>query len=79
VITPWRLRPCALSRIHAHTYRITKGRILDRIAGMPVLLLTTTGRESGKPRTATLIYFRDGGDLVVIAAVSDAVLSSRAS
>jgi deazaflavin-dependent oxidoreductase (nitroreductase family) len=33
---------------------------------MPVLLLTTTGRESGKPRTATLTYFRDGTDLVVI-------------
>jgi deazaflavin-dependent oxidoreductase (nitroreductase family) len=34
---------------------------------MPVLLLTTTGRESGKPRTATLTYLRDGADLVVIA------------
>jgi F420H(2)-dependent quinone reductase len=56
----------ALSRIHAHAYRISRGRILDRIAGMPVLLLTTTGRESGKPRTATLTYFRDGGDFVVI-------------
>jgi deazaflavin-dependent oxidoreductase (nitroreductase family) len=28
--------------------------------------LTTTGRHSGRPRTATLTYFRDGGDLVVI-------------
>jgi F420H(2)-dependent quinone reductase len=56
----------ALSRIHARAYRISRGRILDRIAGMPVLLLTTTGRESGRPRTATLTYFRDGGDLVVI-------------
>ena len=56
----------ALSRIHARAYRISRGRILDRIVGMPVLLLTTTGRESGKPRTATLTYFRDGADLVVI-------------
>ena len=56
----------ALSRVHARAYRCSKGRILDRIAGMPVLLLTTTGRESGKPRTATLTYFRDGADLVVI-------------
>ena len=55
-----------LSRIHAHAYRISRGRILDRVAGMPVLLLTTTGRQSGKPRTATLTYFRDGGDFVVI-------------
>ena len=56
----------ALSRIHARVYRFSRGRILDRIAGMPVLLLTTTGRESGKPRTATLTYFRDGAHLVVI-------------
>lgn len=56
----------ALSRIHARAYRISRGRILDRIAGMPVLLLTTTGRRSTKPRTATLTYFRDAADFVVI-------------
>ncbi len=56
----------ALSRIHARAYRISRGRILDRLVGMPVLLLTTTGRESGKARTATLTYLRDGADLVVI-------------
>jgi deazaflavin-dependent oxidoreductase (nitroreductase family) len=56
----------ALSRIHARVYRLSGGRVLGRIAGMPVLLLTATGRRSGKPRTATLTYFRDGADLVVI-------------
>jgi deazaflavin-dependent oxidoreductase (nitroreductase family) len=34
---------------------------------MPVLLLTTTGRRSGKPRTTPLTFFRDGANLVVIA------------
>ena len=34
---------------------------------MPVLLLTTTGRRSGKARTTPLTFFRDGTDLVVIA------------
>jgi deazaflavin-dependent oxidoreductase (nitroreductase family) len=33
---------------------------------MPVLLLMTTGRRSGKARTAALTYFRDGADLAVI-------------
>ena len=56
----------ALSRIHGRVYRLSSGRIFARIAGMPVLLLTTTGRESGKPRTATLTYFQYGADLVVI-------------
>lgn len=34
---------------------------------MPVLLLTTTGRRTGKPRTTPLTFFRDGANLVVIA------------
>ena len=56
----------AMSRTHGGVYRTSGGRLLGRVAGMPVLLLTTTGRGSGRPRTATLTYFRDGGDLVVI-------------
>jgi F420H(2)-dependent quinone reductase len=56
----------ALSRIHARAYRISGGRILNSLVGMPVLLLMTTGRKSGKPRTATLTYLRDGPDLIVI-------------
>lgn len=31
----------------------------------PVLLLTMTGRRSGRPRTIPLFYLRDGDDLVV--------------
>ena len=34
---------------------------------MPVLLLTTTGRRSGKPRTTPPTFFRDATDLVVVA------------
>ena len=56
----------AMSRTHGSVCRTSGGRLLGRLAGMPVLLLTTTGRRSGKRRTATLTYFRDGGDLVVI-------------
>ena len=56
-----------MSRTHGSVYRASGGRLLGRVAGMPVLLLTTTGRGSGKQRTAALTYFRDGADLVVIA------------
>jgi deazaflavin-dependent oxidoreductase (nitroreductase family) len=55
-----------VSRAHGGVYRTSGGRLLSRVAGMPVLLLTTTGRRSGRPRTATLTYFQDGGDLLVI-------------
>ena len=40
--------------------------MLGSVAGMPVLLLTTTGRRSGKARTTPLTFFRDGAHLVVI-------------
>ena len=59
-----------LSRIHARAYLNSGGRILDSLVGMHVLLLTTTGRESGKPRTATLTYLRDGPELGHVSASS---------
>jgi deazaflavin-dependent oxidoreductase (nitroreductase family) len=56
-----------MGRSHRLLYRASRGHILGTVAGMPVLLLTTTGRRSGKARTTPLTFFRDGGDLVVIA------------
>jgi deazaflavin-dependent oxidoreductase (nitroreductase family) len=61
----WLIR--AMSKTHLLVQRLSRGRFLGRVAGMPVLLLTTTGRRSGKPRTTPLTFFRDGEDLVVIA------------
>ena len=57
----------SLSRTHGAVHRASGGRLLGRMAGMPVLLLTTRGRKSGQPRTVPLTYFHDGVDLVVIA------------
>ncbi len=34
--------------------------------GLPQLLLTTTGRKSGQPRTVTLLYGRMGEDMVLV-------------
>jgi deazaflavin-dependent oxidoreductase (nitroreductase family) len=56
-----------MSKTHLLIHRLSRGRLLGRVAGMPVLLLTTTGRRSGKPRTTPLTFFRDGPNLVVIA------------
>jgi deazaflavin-dependent oxidoreductase (nitroreductase family) len=56
----------ALSRTHLALYRASRGRLLGSVAGMPVLLLTTTGRRSLEPRTTPLTFFREGDDLVVI-------------
>ena len=61
----WTIR--GSSKTHLVIQRVSSGRLLGTLAGMPVLLLTTTGRRSGKPRTTPLTFFRDGNDLVVIA------------
>jgi deazaflavin-dependent oxidoreductase (nitroreductase family) len=48
-------------------YRRSGGRIGGRMRGAPVLLLTTTGRRSGRPWTVPVMYQTDGDDWVVIA------------
>jgi hypothetical protein len=47
-------------RVHPAIYRLTGGRLLGRIAGVPVLLLTTRGRRTGEERTKPLLYLADG-------------------
>ena len=64
-IRRWLMR--AMSKTHTAVQRLSRGRALGRVAGMPVLLLTTTGRRSGKPRTRPLTFFRDGADLAIVA------------
>ena len=48
-------------------HRANGGRLSGPMAGRTVLLLTTTGRRSGEPRTIVLGYGRAGDRLVVIA------------
>jgi deazaflavin-dependent oxidoreductase (nitroreductase family) len=60
------VRVKTLSAIHRAIYSATGGRVGRRIAGMPVLLLTTTGRKSGKRRTAPLTYSEEDGAIVLV-------------
>jgi F420H(2)-dependent quinone reductase len=48
-------------------YRLTGGGIGGEMQSLPVLLLTTTGRKSGKKRTVPLGFLRDGSAYVIIA------------
>lgn len=45
----------------------SKGRIGTRFLGVPVLLLTTVGRNSKQARTTPVFYLRDGERLVLVA------------
>ena len=53
------------SLIHQVVYRLSGGRIGSQLAGAPVLLLTTTGRKSGKTRTTPLLYLEEGRNWIV--------------
>jgi len=55
------------NRIHVFLYRLTGGRFGGRIQALQVLLLTTTGRRTGQPRTVPLGSFSDDGAHIVIA------------
>jgi deazaflavin-dependent oxidoreductase (nitroreductase family) len=44
----------------------TRGRF-GRLVPMPFASMTTTGARSGQPRTAAVLYFNDGDDVILIA------------
>jgi F420H(2)-dependent quinone reductase len=53
--------------IYVFLYRLTSGAIGGQMAGLQVLLLTTTGRKTGQRRTTPLGYFKQDGNFVLIA------------
>ena len=60
----------AVFRAHAQLYEASDGRIGAWIGppylGQPALLLSVTGRKSGLTRTTPLVYFKDGGNYVIV-------------
>jgi deazaflavin-dependent oxidoreductase (nitroreductase family) len=54
--------------LHKTVFTVSGGRLANRGAGMPVLMLTTTGRKSGRPRTTMLTSpLQDGGRIMLVA------------
>jgi F420H(2)-dependent quinone reductase len=56
-----------LGGMHRRVYRLTGGKIGGQIGKLPVLLLTTIGRKSGRPRTQPLAYTPVADGYAVIA------------
>jgi F420H(2)-dependent quinone reductase len=59
--------PAFVPHLHRWLYVRTGGRLGHGVIGVPSLLLHTTGRRTGRARTAALVYGRDGESLVVAA------------
>ena len=45
-----------MARVHVFLYRLTGGKIGGRMVGAPVMLLTSTGRKTGKQRQMPLLF-----------------------
>lgn len=63
-----------MSRVNVAAYRATGGRVGGKWRvgsafpwGIPVCLVTTTGRKTGQPRTAPLLFLEDGDKVVLVA------------
>jgi deazaflavin-dependent oxidoreductase (nitroreductase family) len=63
-----------MSGLHNALYRASRGKIAGRVGKLDVLLLTTTGRKTGKPRTVPLLYTETGGGYAVVASKGGAEL-----
>ncbi len=52
--------------LHQFVYERSGGRIGERLGQAQMLMLRTTGRKTGRQRTAALLYHREGNDYVVV-------------
>jgi deazaflavin-dependent oxidoreductase (nitroreductase family) len=56
-----------VTALHRELYRRSGGRIGGQVGKLHHLLLTTTGRKSGQPRTTPLNYRTDGDRIILVA------------
>ena len=52
---------------HVFVYRISSGKIGGSLDGPPLLLLTTTGRKTGKARTTPVAFIHQNGEYLIAA------------
>jgi deazaflavin-dependent oxidoreductase (nitroreductase family) len=57
---------------HINAYRETGGEVGYIWNGVPTLLLSATGRRTGRALTSALIFARDGDDYLVVASMGGA-------
>jgi F420H(2)-dependent quinone reductase len=53
-------------------YRLSGGRLMNRMEGAPICLVTMTGRKSGKRKTIALMYTPHGQDVLLVASLGGA-------
>ncbi len=61
----WLLK--AFTRLNVLVYRLSGGRLMNRMAGDEICLVTMTGAKSGQRRTIPLMYVPDGDAVLLVA------------
>jgi len=55
----------AFGRLSIQLYRWSNGRLMGKVRGVRVLLLTVAGRKTGVEHTTAVSYFEDAGSFIV--------------
>ena len=70
-ITPiWVVK--TMTYINLFVYRVSKGRLMNKLGGGPICLVEMTGARTGKKRTFPVMYVPDGDDVLVVASIGGA-------
>ncbi|MFN8371992.1 MAG: nitroreductase/quinone reductase family protein [Anaerolineae bacterium] len=62
----------AFRNLHVFLYHISSGKVGGSILGSPLLLLTVTGRKSGRSYTMPLAYVEHNGEYLISASAAGA-------
>ena len=62
----------SLTWLNVVLYRLSGGRLLNKMEGCPVCLVTMTGHKSGKQKTIALMYTADGDKVLLVASLGGA-------
>lgn len=58
-----------ITSLNVWVYRLSGGRLMNRMEGAPICLVTMTGRRSGKKKTICLMYTPRGEDVILVASL----------
>jgi hypothetical protein len=55
------------NKVHTGLLRMSSGKFANKAANLPILLISTIGRQSGKLYTNPVVYLKEGEDYLVSA------------
>ena len=55
------------TKVNVIVYKLTRGRLMNKLSGMPILLVEMKGARSGKKRTIPLMYVPHGDGFLLVA------------